>query len=309
MKKTVIKRRKRVVPALRDGSPTAASSNGSSLSPEMQPASLAASNIDPNSRYLQTEQLASYAAAATSTSQSLYPPPPSQHSAPPPIDFTGYNSKPLPIHHPLPPTSSLLNGNSRNPAPDGLPNGARHVQPPARSNVPRKRSHAEAVATDPAPSTTLPTSDIPASAHLPPINPPNTSSSSNTGRLSSISSLLNHTDRGFVENNTNSGNSHVDPALGSSNARQSQHQQLPPPSFSPAPISASASPTHATTPAPAPAQTQPTTATTAAGVNTSPSVSEPDSLKLERRAQLEREAEKMREALRAKERELAALQN
>lgn len=302
MKKTVIKRRKRVVPALRDGSPTAASSNGSSLSPEMQPAGLATPNMDPNHRYLQSEQLASYAAAASSTSQSLYPPPQSQHSAPPPIDFTGYNSKPFPIHHSLPPAASLLNGNSRAPAPEGSSNGAQHVQLPTHSNVPKKRSHAETVATDAAPSSAPPNNDIPASAHLPPINPPNTSSSSNPGRLSSISSLLNHTDRGFVDNNNHS---HVDPALGSNNARQPQHQQLPHPSFSPTSTSVSLSPTHAT--APVSTQSLPTTTTAAPSVNISPNAAEPESVKLERRAQLQREAEKMREALRAKERELAAL--
>lgn len=70
MKKSVIKRRKRVVPAMRDHSPSGMtqSSEGSSVSPETRPAGLAHMSDRPI-------------------------------LAPPPVDFTGYNSKATTLPH------------------------------------------------------------------------------------------------------------------------------------------------------------------------------------------------------------------
>lgn len=70
MKKSVIKRRKRVVPAMRDHSPSGMtqSSEGSSVSPETRPAALAHMSDRPM-------------------------------LAPPPVDFTGYNSKATTLPH------------------------------------------------------------------------------------------------------------------------------------------------------------------------------------------------------------------
>ncbi|EGD88826.1 hypothetical protein H112_03745 [Trichophyton rubrum D6] len=253
MKKTVIKRRKRVVPALRDRSPGAGSSDNSSVSPELHSASLATSNADSNAYPSSENGGPSYGAAQ-------FP-----HSAPPPIDFTGYYSKPTQSTS-SPGLNTLIN----------------------HSPNTKKRTHSESTSTESAPPATRIQSDISASAHLPPIYPASARGLPNSGRLSSISSLLNHTDPSFTE-------SHVDSALGSNPPARSQTQTQPQPgsrSYSPNPVKTpSTQPAHGSHSIPPPSLT-PTA---------------DDNVKAARRAQLQREAEKMREALRAKERELASL--
>lgn len=266
MKKSIIKRRKRVVPALRDRSPNAGSSNDSSVSPEMSSASLVSNHFDTH-RYSQGEQTGSFG-QTSSHMQSAY----QSQTAPPAIDFTGYISKSLSLPHHGPRPANLFSGDRAAPGET------------TSSATPKKRTLDEANTTDTQPSPHG--SDLPVSAHLPPINP---SSLPNSGRLSSISSLLNHAERSFET-------SHIDPSLGPNTSRpqtqtqtqaQPQSQSQAPPSFPPSHAPASVSP--------APSTTGPVT------------LSE-EALKLERRAQLQQEAEKMREALRAKERELAALE-
>ncbi|KAJ9360657.1 transcriptional regulator family: GATA type zinc finger [Paecilomyces variotii] len=254
MKKTIIKRRKRVVPALRDQSPTAAtqSSNGSSASPEASPV-VPAHFHDEQRRHLSSEHLNDSRAAPVG--------PRPYTLAPPPVDFTGYNSNLVSLPHHPPPPPRLLEPD-RMSAPSQSPN----PQYPARSVSPRpgalhdptsnpkKRTIAEAASSGE--PTSVPTTLESGSNQLPPIM-----SSGNTappGRLSSISSLLNHAGAGDE--------ARLDSALPPMN-RQPQLPQSSPSSLR--------------------------------------NVSE--SYKAERRAQLQREAEEMRQALRAKERELAEL--
>lgn len=165
MKKSIIKRRKRVVPALRDQSPTAAtqSSNGSSASPEASPAALSGLSHDDHYRYMSSEPLD-------------HPRP--LHFAPPPVDFTGYNmnSAPLP-HHPLP---KLLE-----PGHSPASHYGRRSASPNSLALPKKRTLAE-TATEALP---VPTTLESGSNHLPPIM--SSSNPSPPGRLSSISSILN----------------------------------------------------------------------------------------------------------------------
>ncbi|EFR00240.1 GATA factor SREP [Nannizzia gypsea CBS 118893] len=254
MKKTVIKRRKRVVPALRDRSPGAGSSENSSVSPELQSASLSTGNADTNAYPPSEHRGHPYGAAQ-------FP-----HSAPPPpIDFTGYYSKPAQSTS-SPGLNTLIN----------------------HSPNTKKRTHSESTSTETAPPATRIQTEMPASAHLPPINPAGARALSNSGRLSSISSLLNHTDPGFTE-------AHVDSALGSNPPARSQTQTQPQPgtrSYSPNPVNPpstqAAHGSHSLPPPPLAATAE-------------------DNVKAARRAQLQREAENMREALRAKERELASL--
>ncbi|KAF7712589.1 GATA transcription factor SREP [Penicillium ucsense] len=239
MKKSIIKRRKRVVPALRDQSPTATthSSNGSSASPEASPATLA----HDHHRYMSNEPIDG---------------PRQLPFAPPPVDFTGYHitSTPL-LSTGLP---KLLHPERLGPSPVPL-HDRRSASP---NSLPRKRTLAETVTE----SVSVPATLESGSNQLPPImtsvNP------SPPGRLSSISSILNQ----------------AEPRSESPLSR-SQAYQSPLPS---APFSR--------TQQPHPSQSSP-------AASTSPF---PD-LAAERRAQLEREAEQMREALRAKERELAAM--
>lgn len=279
MKKSIIKRRKRVVPALRDQSPTAGSSYGSSASPETIPVGLA-HTVDDHHRY---ELPGGYATSNGQISPHIYQP--SRVAAPPPVDFTNYGSSNIVTlpHHPPPPQQQQPHNvfdNARPIQSEQLPGGSRPLPSINHPSNPKKRALPDSE------SSTLPESrpSIPTSAHLPPINPAGASSSSNPARLSSISSLLNHTDRAHE-------NSRIDPALTTHNPMQQQHQHQhhAPRSFSPSRPSASASPT--------PAFSQPHTA----------NVQESEQVKAGRRAQLQREAENMREALRAKERELAEL--
>ena len=277
MKKTIIKRRKRVVPAVRDQSPTGAtnSSNGSSASPEGSPAGLARGQDDYHYRYMSAEPTDHYPPMSTGR-VSPQTAPRSYTFAPPPVDFTGYGTVSLP-HHPPPPR--LLEP-ERMGVPSHSPSSSQFGQrsvSPNTSNNPKKRARAE--------TTNEPTS-VPAtlesgSNQLPPImssvnpTPP--------ARLSSISSILNHTEKRRED-------THADPSLAAYDRQQQhphhptshpQHHHRPPPQAAPL--------AH---PPPPPRQPLP-------GVN------ELDGYASERRIKLQREAEEMREALRAKERELA----
>lgn len=262
MKKAVIKRRKRVVPALRDQSPTAAtqSSTGSSASPEASPAAFAYTHDNPAQYHYPGDQQNPFAPNISPHNQPLYPQ--SQRQAPPPADFTGYGSHLVSLpHHPAP--GSRVEGDQATPS-----TGARSLHS-VELNNPKKRTIADTGINEGPPGS----SEVPISTHLPPINPSGPTSASNQGRLSSISSLLNHA-------NALSEESRLDPSLNS--IPRAQQPQYSTRSFSPS--------NHSTSPSPAPLSTS----------------SQQDSYKAERRAQLQREAENMREALRAKERELAS---
>lgn len=169
MKKSIIKRRKRVVPALRDQSPTAAthSSNGSSTSPEASPAALSQHPSDDHYRYMSSEPMDHH--------------PRPLHFAPPPVDFTGYhvNSAPQP-HHTLP---KLLEPEHLGPSPASQ-YGRRSASPNALA-IPKKRSLAETAAE----ALPVPTTLESGSNQLPPIM--SSANPSPPGRLSSISSILN----------------------------------------------------------------------------------------------------------------------
>jgi hypothetical protein len=252
MKKSIIKRRKRVVPALRDQSPTAAtqSSNGSSASPEASPATLAHGHDD-HYRYMSNEPMDHYHMMPGKTEDAPRP----MSFAPPPVDFTGYNVSSVPpngapISHGLP----ILLGVERlghSPVSYG-----RRSASPNSLNLPRKRTLAE-TATEALP---VPNTLEAGSNQLPPIM--SSANPTPPGRLSSISSILNQPDV--------RGEARSDPNL---NRPQPLHQSVSPAPHTPQPLPGIAS----------------------LG----------DSV--DRRARLEREAENMREALRAKERELAAM--
>ncbi|KAJ5194842.1 transcriptional regulator family: GATA type zinc finger [Penicillium cinerascens] len=169
MKKSIIKRRKRVVPALRDQSPTAAthSSNGSSVSPEASPAALA--HHDEHYRYMSSEPMDQ---------------PRPISFAPPPVDFTGFriNSAPLP-HHTFP---KIMEPERLGHSP-GAQFGRRSASPNTVA-LPMKRTLAETSSE----ALPIPTTLESGSNQLPPIM-----SSANplpSGRLSSISSILNQAD-------------------------------------------------------------------------------------------------------------------
>ncbi|KAH1493637.1 hypothetical protein KXX57_009482 [Aspergillus fumigatus] len=253
MKKSIIKRRKRVVPALRDQSPSGAtySSNGSSASPEASPAVLAHSHDD-HYRYLSSDP------TLQANHQRHYA------VAPPPVDFTHFSatgSLSLP-HHPPPPRllePERLSAPSHSP----IPQFGRRSISPSTSGSAKKRTLAETTSSTDIAS--VPTTLESGSNQLPPII--STANPSPPGRLSSISTLLNHSGP--------HDESRLDPSLAAL-SRQQQH--------------------HKATPLPPHPPSQPL-----------PGVSELESLKEDRRAKLQREAEEMREMLRAKERELAEL--
>lgn len=169
MKKSIIKRRKRVVPALRDQSPTAAthSSNGSSASPEASPAALA--HHDEHYRYM--------------SSESMDQPRPMSF-APPPVDFTGFHisSAPLP-HHTFP---KIMEPERLGHSPG--PQFGRRSASPNTLALPKKRTLAE-TASEALP---IPTTLESGSNQLPPIM--SSTNPSPPGRLSSISSILNQSD-------------------------------------------------------------------------------------------------------------------
>ncbi|KAJ5654136.1 hypothetical protein N7490_001139 [Penicillium lividum] len=179
MKKSIIKRRKRVVPALRDQSPTAAthSSNGSSASPEASPAALAHVHDD-HFRYMSNEPDHYHAMPGRGAHEDAPRPLP---FAPPPVDFTGYVSSAPMHHHQLP---KLLEPERLSHSPAQF---ARRSASPNSLGLPKKRTLAEtseghAPATLGAGSNQLPPIML-SSSHTPP------------GRLSSISSILNQTER------------------------------------------------------------------------------------------------------------------
>lgn len=270
MKKSIIKRRKRVVPALRDPSPGAAtqSSTGSSASPEVPPAGLA--QADESRQY---QEYTNDARGQSSPQAGQRP----LTLAPPPVDFTGYNSNAMSLPHhpppppPPPPPPRLLEPDSHNASNQstgpqfGRPSSSPRATPLGTSSGnPKKRPIGDTAGTG---DTTTPLE----SNQLPPIM--SQTNPAPPARLNSISSLLNHT--------SSAEESRLDPALGSYCRPPQQHPQ---PTSLPQPQPQSQS------------QTQPRGTT------------DLDSYKMERRAQLQREAEEIREALRAKERELAELE-
>lgn len=271
MKKTIIKRRKRVVPALRDHSPTGAtnSSNGSSASPEASPAGLAHGQDDHHHyRYLSAEPVDHYPPMSAGKST-----PPSASRpfafAPPPVDFTGYGSSMVSLPHHPPPPPRLLEPNRIGRSPSQFD----HREASPNPN-PKKRTLAETASS--AESAVIPATLESGSNQLPPIMP--SVNPSPPARLSSISSILNHTDRRPEDL-----------------SRQQQQQQQPPQHTVSQPHPHHAPPPQAAPLAhPPPPSQQPL-----------PGVNELDGYMSGRRAKLQREAEEMREALRAKERELA----
>lgn len=265
MKKTIIKRRKRVVPALRDQSPTAAtqSSHGSSASPEASPVGPAHSQEEQRRHLGGGEHLNDHRAPSQAA-------PHPYTLAPPPVDFTGYGSTSISLpHHPPPPrllepdrmSASNQSASSQFPPRSTPPQQGPLATPP--SGNPKRRSIAETVSSTDSPS--IPTTLEQGSNQLPPIM--SSSNPAPPARLNSISSLLNHPD--------GPEDSRLDPSLSSFN-RPPQHHP-------------SSQLQH-----PPPGQLR--------------NLSDRESYKAERRAQLQREAEEIREALRAKERELAELE-
>lgn len=280
MKKTIIKRRKRVVPAVRDQSPGATnSSNGSSASPEGSPAGLAHGQDDYHYRYMSAEPTDHYPPMSTGR-VSPQTAPRSYTFAPPPVDFTGYGTVSLP-HHPPPPRllePERMGVPSHSPSSSQF--GQRSVSPNPSSN-PKKRARAE--------TTNEPTS-VPAtlesgSNQLPPIMP--SVNPSPPARLSSISSILNHTEKRQED-------THADPSLAAYSRQQQQHPHHSHPHPHPQHHHHPPAPQAAPLAHPPPPPQQPL-----------PGVNELDGYASERRIKLQREAEEMREALRAKERELA----
>ncbi|THC88166.1 hypothetical protein EYZ11_012388 [Aspergillus tanneri] len=212
MKKTIIKRRKRVVPALRESSPTGAthSSNGSSASPEASPATLAHSNED-HYRYYSSEPMDHYNHMSADRVS------PHTHRqfgfAPPPVDFTGFGSGTVSLpHHPPPPR--LLEPDRIAPSHSPVPQFGRRSLSPNPAN-PKKRTLAETASS--AEAAAVPTTLESGSNQLPPImssiNP------SPPTRLSSISSILNHPG--------SHDESRLDPSLAAL-SRQQQHPHQPP---------------------------------------------------------------------------------
>ncbi|KAL4889460.1 hypothetical protein BDV59DRAFT_118310 [Aspergillus ambiguus] len=210
MKKTIIKRRKRVVPALREHSPTggAHSSNGSSASPEASPATLSHGPDDYN-RYYSAEPMDHYhqMSADRISPQAQRP----YGFAPPPVDFTGFGSSgtmSLP-HHPPPPRlmePERLNAPSHSPVPQF---GRRSISPnPAN---PKKRTLAETASS--AEAMSVPTTLESGSNQLPPIM--SATNPSQPTRLSSISSILNP---------NRHDESRLDPSLAALSRQQQPHQ-------------------------------------------------------------------------------------
>ncbi|GAB1191385.1 hypothetical protein APSETT444_000557 [Aspergillus pseudonomiae] len=212
----------RVVPALREHSPTGAtqSSNGSSASPEASPAALAPH--DDHYRYYSSEPMDRY---KHMSGDRISPQAPRQFGfAPPPVDFTGFGSATMSLpHHPPPPR--LLEPDRINaPGHSPVSQFARRSLSPNPAN-PKKRTLAETASS--AEAVAIPTTLESGSNQLPPImsaaNPPP------PGRLSSISSILNHP-------NTRD-ESRLDPSLAALSRQQHQHshQALAPPPPQPLP--------------------------------------------------------------------------
>lgn len=271
MKKSIIKRRKRVVPALRDQSPSALTqvSHGSSASPEASPA-----NHHDDHRQVSCDQpiLRVPAGRCSLFMQQIYSIHP--HNIPPPVDFTGYSSKSVSLpHHPPPAPRRLENERMIAPYPRQTSNSPRSIPLESDHGGSKKRSIAEATTDDPSHMVANGNSMANNGIKLPAIASAAASQSAGMpARLSSISSLLNHAADPLED-------SRLDPSLAALSRQQRQQQQQQ------ENRSQSRSPSHP------PANTQDS--------------GEPESVKADRRARLQREAEDMREALRVKERELA----
>lgn len=223
MKKTIIKRRKRVVPALREHSPTGAtqSSNGSSASPEASPAALAPAHDD-HYRYYSSEPMDHFKHIP---GDRISPQAPREFGfAPPPVDFTGFGSGTVSLpHHPPPPRllePDRINAPSHSPVSQF---GRRSLSPnPAN---PKKRTLAETASS--AEAASIPTTLESGSNQLPPIM--SSANPSPPGRLSSISSILNPSSK--------RDESRLDPSLAALSRQQHQHphQTLAPPPPQPLP--------------------------------------------------------------------------
>ncbi|KAJ5893631.1 GATA transcription factor sreP-Penicillium chrysogenum [Penicillium taxi] len=215
MKKSIIKRRKRVVPALRDHSPTATthSSNGSSVSPETSPAALA--YHDDHQRYMSNEPADP---DHSMPGWGLHEEAPRLAFAPPPVDFTDFYTTPAPAHHhPFP---KLLEPERLAHSPVSQ-HGRRSVSPNSLG-LPKKRTLAETTAE----GMPTPNSLESESNHLPPIM----SSLNHTppGRLSSISSILNQTDnRGLNQADGRANFQGHQPSYASPLSTTTQSQALP----------------------------------------------------------------------------------
>ena len=177
------------MPALRDQSPTGGSysSAGSSASPDASPASLAHSHED-DPRYTGNEPMEWQPMSAGRTSPQgmqqpyLFPPPP--------VDFTygsGVGSLP---HHPPPPRVLEPDRMSAYSSSPGSTSsfGRRSISP----NAPNLRKRTLAETASSAEALSMVTSLESGSNQLPPIM--SATNPSPPGRLSSISSLLNHDD-------------------------------------------------------------------------------------------------------------------
>ncbi|PTU25392.1 hypothetical protein P175DRAFT_0427839 [Aspergillus ochraceoroseus IBT 24754] len=180
MKKTIIKRRKRVVPALREQSPTggAHSSHGSSASPEAASPATLAYPRDDRYRYYSSEPIDRISPAAQRPFA----------FAPPPVDFTGFGSGTVTLpHHPPPPR--LLEPDRIGPAGHSPVSqfGRRSISPNPSGN-PKKRTLEETASS--ANAISIPTTLEAGSNQLPPIV--SSANPSPPTRLSSISSILNH---------------------------------------------------------------------------------------------------------------------
>lgn len=208
MKRSIIKRRKRVVPALRDQSPTATtqSSNGSSASPEASPAALARSHDD-HQRYMSHEPADPYHALPGRGPHEDAPG--SLPFAPPPVDFTSYSVKPAPMHHSLP---KLFEPERLGHSP--VSQYGRRSASPNTLSLPKKRTIAEAASEGLPPPATLEAGSM----QLPPIM--SSANPSPPGRLSSISAILGQPD--------NREDSRLDPSHATRPpALQAQPQTLP----------------------------------------------------------------------------------
>ncbi|KAK2766843.1 putative electron transfer flavoprotein subunit [Arachnomyces sp. PD_36] len=190
MKKSIIKRRKRVVPALRDQSPTQMS-NGSSASPE--------------------------ASDDRALGQQVYSHHP--HNVPPPVDFTGYSGT-ASLHHHQPPAQRMgETGRMIAPHPRPSSNSPRSVPLPSPNSVSRKRSIADVSAEDSSHLVANEASMANNGVKLPAIASAAASQSAGIpARLSSISSLLNHAEDPLDD-------SRLDPSLAAL-SRQQRQQQL-----------------------------------------------------------------------------------
>lgn len=202
MKKTIIKRRKRVVPALRDQSPTGAthSSNGSSASPEASPATLAHYE---DHRYMSNEPV-DFRTHSTGRASPHDPHRPYSF-APPPVDFTNYSGGAFPSHHQPPRLLEPGQIGHDHPAQYGRRSASPNISNPKKRSLAETASSAEALA--------VPTTLELGSNQLPPIM--SSANPSPPGRLSSISSLLNHA------------GPHEDPRLDPSLAALSRQQVQP----------------------------------------------------------------------------------